>query len=208
MPGSNVNESDRSKRRREEPLQMYEGDPQLDSVIESGHDRNWLRRLHWLAGGIFIFILLYCSSYLALLWLPPFGRMDMKSHLVADYNAWAFIVFQPVDPAIIQEIVQERELPEQIIIDGESWPTPASTLAMPATPGHTATSTPQPTSDDLASSPTASEPPYTSTSVPTSTISRPESTATPQPPATANPTKSRKPPKTPRTPKPHKTPKN
>jgi hypothetical protein len=181
---------------------MNKGDAQFDSVIEPRPQDNRFKLLPWLSGAIFIFALLYGSSYVALLWLPPYEGMDMKSQLVADYSPWTFLVFQPVDPAVIEEIKQERGLPAQMIIDGGSWPT--STLTLPPTARHITTPTPQATFDNLPISPTASQPTYTSTSVPTSITPLPGSTVTPQPTQAANPTRTRKPPKTP---KPHKTPK-
>ena len=191
--------------RKEGTKEVNEGDASFDSVIEPGPQGNRFKLVPWLAAGIFIFALLYCSSYVALLWLPPYAGMDMKSQLVADYSAWTFLVFQPVDPAVIEEIKQERSLPEKMIIDGGLWPTPTSMLTMPPTARHTSTSTPQATFDNLPSSPIASQPAYTSTPMPTSIILLPESTVTVQPAETSRPRKTPKPrrtPKPPRTPKP------
>lgn len=192
------------KHRQAEAMQAYQGDSGSESTIEPGPNRNRFRRLAWLVGAIFIFALLYCSSYLALLWLPANEGMDMKSQLTADYRAWSVLVFQPVDPAIIDEIRQERGLPEQIVADGSFWPTPASTLTVPTPAMDKTASTPQATSDNLPSSSTAFPPLATATPMPASTILPPVSTATPQPTGAANPTK---PPKKTKTPKP-KPPKN
>lgn len=169
---------------KEEHMDVSEGNPAVDTAIVSGLYGNQFRLRSWLASVIFIFVLLYSSSYMALLWLPPYKGADMRSQLIADYSAWAFLLLQPVDPAVIEEIKQERGLPEQIIIDGFFWPTPTSTLSVPPTPSSTPTSAPQATFDVLSSSPTAN----TSTPMPTSIISLPEPTATPQPTRTSIPT--------------------
>ena len=84
--------------RKAEAMQLYKGDSGSESTIEPTPDRNRFRLLAWLVGAIFIFALLYRSSYLALLWLPANEGMDMKSQLTADYRAWSVLVFQPVDP--------------------------------------------------------------------------------------------------------------
>src|SRR5574341_1309632 len=195
--------------RKEELMEGYEGDTPFDRGSEPSPHANRFKLPPWLAGAICIFAVLYGTSYLALFWLPPYKGVDMRSQLAADYSAWAFLVFQPVDPAIIEEIRQERGLPEQLVVDGLFWPTPASTLTILQTTRHTPTSTPQATFDNLSSSPTSFQPPYTSTPMPTSIISLPEPTVTLKPAetliptSTLNPTKTSKPHKTP---KPRKTP--
>src|SRR5688572_15653060 len=133
-------------RRKEEPMQVCHGDYPFARAIDSSRPRNRFRLLPWLAGVIFIFTLLYQSSYLALLWLSPYEGADMISQLTADYDIWADLVFQPVDPAIIEEIREERGLPEQILIDGSFWPTLISTGTKPPVAGQT------PISTDLATS--------------------------------------------------------
>jgi hypothetical protein len=190
--------------RKERRMRVDDDNVPFDSAVEGRPVANRFKLLRWFAGVILIFALLYGTSYLALCWLPPYEGVDMKSRLAADYSAWPFGAFQPVDPAIIEEVRQERGLPEQMVIDGSFWPTPAGMPTMPSTERDTPTSTPQATFDDLPSSPTASEPPSTLTSVPTSITPLPGSTVNPQPTQAANPKKTRKPAKTP---KPHKTPK-
>jgi hypothetical protein len=193
------------KPRKEGPRDVKEGDAPFDSVIEPRPEGDRFKLLPWLAGAIFIFALLYCSSYVALLWLPPYAGMDMKSQLVADYSAWTFVVFQPVDPAVIEEIKQERGLPEQMIVDGGFWPTPTTMLTMPPTARYTPTSTPRATVDNLPLSPTASQPTYPSTPMPTSIIVLPEATVTLRPAETSRPHKTPRSNRT--TPKPRRTPK-
>ena len=195
------------------PLAGYKADSTSGTAIQAASGKKKINLLPWVVGVIFIFSMLNCSSYLALLWLPPYERMDMKSQLTADYGPWTFMVFQPVDPAIIEEVKQERGLSGQIVIDRESWSTPV--LSAPSTlPANSETSaTPQPTNGDPSFSPTAFETTLTSTPIPTSVISLPEFTVTPQPQPTeaVSRPQSGKPPKTPRprkTPKPHKTPKS
>lgn len=190
------------------------GNRPFDLSIEPGPHRDRYKVFPWLARAIFVFALLYTSSYLALLWLQPNHGVEIGSQLTADYGPWVYLTFQPIDPAIMEEIRQERGLPDQIIIDGSFWPTPTSTNAVPSnietqqpefpiTAEDTVSAPPQATSG-LPSSPTASQPSYTSTPVPTTEISSPQATATAQPTNVVNPTRPRK---TPKTPKPHKTPK-
>lgn len=193
--------------RKERRMRVDEDNAPFDSAVERRPVANRFKVLRWLTGAIFIFALLYCTSYLALCWLPPYEGVDMKSRLAADYSAWAFVVFQPVDPAIIEEVRQERALPEQMVADGSFWPTPVGMPTMPSTESDTLIPTSQATVDSLPSTPSASEAPYTSTSVPTSITPLPGSTVTPQPTQAANPKKTRKPANPAKTPKPHKTPK-
>lgn len=162
-------------------------------------DRNRFRPLAWIAGAIFIFALLYASSYLALHWMPPYEGMDMSSQLTADYSPWAFLVFQPVDPAILEEIKQERGLPGKIVIDDEGWSTPLTAITIPTIVHHSITTTPQPTMENPNSSP--SSVPATMTSFPNPTVSV-SADSTPTPTQSAVPTKRGKNPKTHKTPKP------
>jgi hypothetical protein len=182
--------------KKEESPEVSTGDSRFESAIDPGLDKNRFELLPTLAGAIFIFVLLYFSSYLALLWLPPYEGLDMESQLTADYSAWNFLVFQPVDPAIIEEIRQEQGLPEQIVNDGEFWSTPASTFTVPPQATHATASTPQATGSSLPPKPSAFPPTYTSTPIPTSVMT------TPQPTVDSVPTATRR---THRTPKPHKT---
>ena len=182
--------------------EAHEGISPLDSANKPGPDRNQFKLLPWLASAILIFIVLYGTSYLALFWLPPYERVDMRSQLSADYRPWAFLVFQPVDPAIIEEIKQERGVPGQAIVDGLSWLTPTSMPVVSPTPNKASAFTPQATIDTLSSSPTAL--PFIDNVTPTMTsiTSLPEPTVTPQPTATSHPAKSRR---SHNAPKPHKT---
>lgn len=189
--------------RKAAPLQVYKGDSGFKVTIEAAPNENRFRLLAWLVGAIFIFALLYCSSYLALFWLPAYEGMDMKSQLAVDYRPWSVLVFHPVDPAIIDEIRQERGLPEQIVTDGFFLPTLVSTLTLPAPAADATTSMSQATSDNLPSSPTAFPPLATSTPMPASTILPSESIVTPQHNVTTNPASPQKPPK--KTKKPPKT---
>ena len=198
--------------RQERVLQASEGDDRFNLTVESLSDKYRLRPVRWLAAGIFTFALLYGISYLALFWLSPYQSVEMRSQLVADYSTWELLVFQPVDPAVIEEIKQERGLSEQIVINGSSWLTPVSTNSTapqletqrpnsPAEAQGALTPILQVTPDGLPFSPTASQPTYDSTPQPTSVISPSEPMATSQPAKTARPTKTRKPPKTQKPPK-------
>jgi hypothetical protein len=195
--------------RKAEAMQVSQGNSGFESTIEPIPNGNRFRLLTSLIGTIFIFTLLYGSSYLALLWLPADEGMDMRSQLAVDYRPWSVLAFQPVDPAIIDEIRQERGLPEQIATDGLFWPTPTNTLSVPTPGTDTTASTSQVTSDHLPSSPTAFPPVASSTSMPASTtVLPPISTVTPQPTGAANPTGPQRNPKKTKTPKPPKPPKN
>jgi hypothetical protein len=135
--------------------------------------------------------------------------MNMKSQLSADYGPWTFMIFQPVDPAIIDEIKQERGMPGLIVVDGETLSPPSSITTSPLTASAVASSIPQPTNDGPLSSPTVFQTAHTSTPVPTNITSAPGVTVTPQSTQVVSPPKPGKPPKTPKarkTPKPHKTP--
>jgi hypothetical protein len=200
---------------REEPIAVNEGNPPFDTVIEPSPHGNRFKLLPWLAGVICIFALLYSSSYLALLWLPPPKEVDMSSQLTADYSPWAILVFQPVDPAIIEEIRQEQGLPEQVIIDGSFWPTSISsnaTLSNVETqePGsastaiHMTASTPIETLINPQSSPVVIQPSQASTPIPTGITSLTEVADTPKPIETHKPEKPPKPEKPEKPPKPDK----
>jgi hypothetical protein len=190
------------------------GNRPFDLSTEAGPRSDRYNLFLWLARAIFVFALLYTSSYLALLWLKPNLGVEMGSQLTADYGPWVYLTFQPIDPAILEEIRQERGLPDQIIIDGSFWPTPTSTNAVPSNIGtqqpdfpitaEDPLSSPPLSASGLPSSPTASQPSYTSTPVPATEISRPQATATAPSTNVVSPTRPRK---TPKTPKPHKTPK-
>jgi hypothetical protein len=192
---------------KEKSQAMHEGDRSNDSAIESGSSRKPFNLFLWLAAALFIFALLYRSSYFALLWLPPYQKVDMTSQLQADYSAWTFVVFQPVDPALIEEIQRERGLPEQIIVDGTIWPTAVATLSTPSPVEPLSTPTPEAPTENVTPSSSVSETPYVESPQPTSKITLPESTVTPQPTVVDDPTKPRKTPRPRRTPKPDKPPK-
>jgi hypothetical protein len=82
------------------------------------------KKLPWVVSVVIIFSLIYGSSYAALLWQPATPKVNTRSALTADYRPWNILAFQPLDPAIIKEIQQERKLPDQLVIPGSFWPTP------------------------------------------------------------------------------------
>lgn len=193
-----------------EPTVANEGNSPSNMLTEPGFHKNQFKPLPWLAGSVCIFALLYMSSYLALLWLPPHPQIDTKSRLTADYAPWAALVFQPVDSAMIDEIRQEQDLPEEIIIDGSFWPTSNFETQPPdsnQTAVHNSVSTPQATLDIPLSSTTAIQPPSTSSPVPTSVTLLPQPTNIVDQVATlisVNTPKPTKPPKLTKPPKPDK----
>ena len=168
--------------------------------------RNRFLPVFWLAGALLIFTLLFFTSHVALLSLPAYGGMDMRSQLVADYGIWEQLVFQPVDPAILKEIQQDRGLPGQLVIDESNGSTPTAIVISPSPTQNDVDPTPQPALETPTISPTDSPPTYASTPIPTSTISDPQSTLSPQSSPAPLPTKTRKTPK-PKTPKPDRPPK-
>ena len=192
---------------KEKSQAIHDGDRSTDSAIESDSSRKPFNLFSWLAAAIFIFALLYRSSYFALLWLPPYQKVDMTSQLQGDYGAWTFVVFQPVDPALIEEIRQERGLPEQVMVDGSIWPTAVATLSTPSPVEPLSTPRPEVLTENVTPSSSVSETPYIQSPEPTSITPPPESTEPSQPTTVTNPTKSRKPPKTPKPPKTDKPPK-
>jgi hypothetical protein len=187
---------------KEEFQGMNKSEPAKDSVIDSGPGRKLFELVPWLAAALCIFALLFSSSYFALRWLPSYQEVDMTSHLHADYGVWDFLIFQPVDPALIDEIIRERGLPDQIVIDGSNWRTPLTPLAVEPSPS----STPQVTHENIIPSSSPSQTPYSPSPEPTGISTLPESTETPPPTVVIHPTKSRKPHKTPKPDKPPKTP--
>lgn len=205
------------KKRKEKVIPGYQIDSLSDTSVRHSANAKRFGLFPWLLGILCIFAALYGTSYLALFWLPPYEGVDMKSHLIADYGGWAFLVFQPVDPAVIEEIKRERGLPEQVTIDGSIWPTQAGSNPTPLPASQMLVSTPLATSDIFPSSPTALQSTYTLNPMQTSTISTPKPPATlgvvetPIPANVVSPAKTSKPRKTSRphkTSKPPKDPKN
>jgi hypothetical protein len=168
-----------------------------------GSGKGTFMLLFWLAGAIMIFALLYSASHIALHSLPKHPGMNMRSLLTADYSVWEELEFQPVDPAILEEIQLERGLPGQLIIDAPTWTTPAASLPSSSLTDVTDGSTPQATSGQPSIDPTEIQPSITSTPIPTDTDLQPQTTETP-PVSQPRPTKTRKPHKTPKPPKPGK----
>ena len=197
------------KHGKEKPGEYRKGESLFESKIGSGRNKIQFKVLIWLAKGFLIFSLLYCSSLLALVWLRPYAGLDMKSNLVADYSPWTFLEFQPIEPAILEEIKKERGLPEEIAIDGMSWSTPIGTIPSISVTKEKIESTLQPTFAYTLSAPTVVQASPTGNSIPASTVLPPQATATPHPSEVASPTKSHKPaktPKFPKSPKPSKSP--
>ena len=192
-------------RRSTKPAMMVSGKFPSNLENEPGSDNGKWTLIPWLVGAIVIFGLLYSISHIALLSLPKHEGMNMRSQLAADYYVWESLAFQPVDPAIIEEIQLERDLPGQVVIVDPSWPTPVVSLPSLSTTHMGNNSTPQGTPDQAPIDPTETPPSSTLTPIPTDTVLHPTSTETPQV-SLPRPTKTRKPHKTPKPPKPGKTP--
>jgi hypothetical protein len=147
-------------------------------------------KLPWVVSVVIIFSLIYSSSYAALLWQPATTKVDTRSVLTADYRPWNFLAFQPLDPAIIKEIQQERKLPDQLVIPGSFWPTstglsnPSPTAEQQSTDRNPITSeipNTQPSGTTMPAEMT--ETPVAVTSLPTQVVS-----ATPVPDSSPDPT--------------------
>ena len=149
----------------------------------------WRKPLPWIAAACLIFSLIFGCSTAALLWQPASPEVDTRSALAADYGPWRFVVFQPMDPAAIEEVRRERQLPEQLVVPGLFWPTPTGQID-PTPP-----SSPQPANPTLAAvtmpntQPTQAKPPAKFTASPvTSTPAQPPAASSPLPTQTATPT--------------------
>lgn len=187
---------------KEDPTKLRKEYPAFRLKVRVARPRDRIKWLPWLVFMIFISTLIYGSSYLSLFWLPPYEKIDMRSQLTADYNAWHFVVFQPIDPAILEEIKQEEGLPDEVFIDGVFMSTPVAIPTSTLAVNDPASATSGPAFDLTPSSPTTFPTISTSTSIPTEELSPLDPTATPQPAQTIRPGKTRKPSKTPKPPKP------
>ena len=72
--------------RKEELMEVYQDEPPFDATIKHNPHRDQYKMLSRLTVTICIFALLYGTSYLALLWLPPYEGVDVRSKLAADYS--------------------------------------------------------------------------------------------------------------------------
>ncbi len=131
--------------------------------------RFWYSLIRWLLLTLPVLAILLGCGQLAL-WLaqPPVGA-TYRSGLSADYGPWTFTVIQPVDPQMVNEVLQDQ---------GRAGQTPLASAILPsATPTETATATASSTRTATPRQPTPVPP--TATSTVTSTSTRP-----PPPPAT------------------------
>ena len=158
--------------------------------LEDDKTQENLRNLaRWLLIVPLILVLIFGCGSLALLESRP-AFADTRSQLWADYSQWPFMVIQPINPEIVEEIKRDRERyedpapdePEPVIVPGPFWSTPTPTATPEATPTismptNTATETPTPIN--------------TPTDTPTKT---PTETSTETPTVTETPTPSGPPP--------------
>jgi hypothetical protein len=150
-----------------------------------------------MAGAILIFALLYSASHIALLSLPKQEGLEITSQLAADYSVWDNLEFEPVDPAIIEELQLERNLPGPLIVADPDWATPVPSFPLSPTTPAVESSAPQATADQPSIDPTNTPPAVTLTPAPTDADLQPQSTESP-PVSQPRPTKTRKPHKTPK----------
>jgi hypothetical protein len=157
--------------------------------------------LRWLLLVPVIFILLFGCGWMATLGLPV-ASADTRSLLKADYGPWTFEVIQPVNPEIIQEVLEDQ------LLYPSTFSEPVAPTIIPAPFWPTATPTPSPTagptltpslSGTASVTPTLVTPSATSTSSPSPTASEtatPTHTATPSPTPTQSATPTRTPTRT------------
>ncbi len=171
--------------------------------------------IRWLSLIPVVLLFLTVCGQLALT-KPKSPAADTRSLLQADYQPWPFIVFRPVNPAIVQEIMQDQgpeNRLEQPVVTGSIWliPTPTkgkvafiptSTREPEVTQDRTPTEPPPPTNTaTLPAIPTSTKtlshtPTYTATltrvPIPTATkpvVFVPSSTPKPRhPKRTSSPT--------------------
>ncbi len=113
---------------------------------------------------------------------------DTRSLLRADYQPWPFIVFRPLNPAIIKEIMQDQGIEnslKQPLVTGSIWLIPTPTKGKSA-PLPTSTRAPEVTQDLIPTAPLLS----TNTAIP---IANPTPTRTPLPTPTQTATLTRVP---------------
>ncbi|HLF03487.1 MAG TPA: hypothetical protein VI547_15995, partial [Anaerolineales bacterium] len=152
------------------------------------------RRLRWLLVLLLLVLLLFCCGQIALLQRTFPVRVDTRSKLTADYNAWPYVVIKPIAPGIIGEIQQDDSrsgangnIPA-IIGPVELWPifvanltptpgagtpvafvSPSATVALPPTQTSTPPASATPSQTSGATTPPAGTPPPSSTGTRTPT---------------------------------------
>ncbi len=119
--------------------------------------------IRWLSLIPVVLLFLTVCGQLALT-KPKSPAADTRSLLQADYQPWPFIVFRPVNPAIVQEIMQDQgpeNRLEQPVATGSIWPIPTPTKGKVASIP-TSTREPEVTQDRTPTEP----PPPTNTATP------------------------------------------
>ncbi len=165
----------------------------------------------WLIIVPVVLLILFGCGQLALVGGASPTRTDTRSRLVAEYNAWEYVVIPAVNPDIIDEILRDdaREVTGTPAVSTQEpvgtaiafWPTatptprsvnpppsPTATIADTPPPPPTDTAVPAPSDTPVPPTPT---PPDTATFTPTSTPTRrppPPPTFTPSVTATFPPT--------------------
>jgi len=164
----------------------------------------------WLVVALLVIITLFCFGQLALMTPPDIEAGDMRSGLKADYSLWPPLSFKPLEPALIEELIEENPaLPTQMVVIGAYWSSTGipntPTLTPSATPTTSPTASPtataltvrpaatrrplQPTNTRQAAIPTLAPPSATAPApVPTQRPDTPRPTRTDTPPVSPTPT--------------------
>ena len=74
------------------------------------------RMAAWLAVFLAITGLLFACGWLSMFLNPMPALADTGSRLVADYRPWPYVVFRPVDGAIVDEVARDEKKPELAIV--------------------------------------------------------------------------------------------
>jgi hypothetical protein len=86
----------------------------------------------WLIVALLVMVTLFCFGQLALMTPPDIEAGDMRSGLKADYSLWPPLSFKPLEPALIEELIEENPtLPTQIVVTGAYWSSAESTITPP-----------------------------------------------------------------------------
>ena len=108
--------------------------------LEDEETQKQLRELaRWLLIVPLILQLLFGCGSLALLETRA-AEADTRSQLQADYSQWPFMVIQPINPEIVEEVKRDKERyedPEEEepeVVPGPFWNTPTPTPESMSTP--------------------------------------------------------------------------
>jgi hypothetical protein len=104
--------------------------PNLDQASSVDSPKKQARNLWvlWLGLALLVIVALFCFGQLALMAPPDMQAGDMHSGLKADYSLWPPLSFKPLEPALIEELINENPaLPTQMLVIGAYWSTTVPT---------------------------------------------------------------------------------